>query len=159
MISVTCTSLEDSNRLGFLIGEQLQTGDIICLSGPLGVGKTTIAKAIARGAGILEEEYVTSPTYTIVNEYQGRKTLYHMDLYRLDSDLDVLELGLDEYFYYSGITMIEWFERAEKVIPDHRIILKIEMVGAQQRRFELTGSALLETHIKDSLRATGIAVH
>ncbi len=106
------------DRLAVLLGSLCRAGDIVCLEGELGAGKTTLTQALARGAGIDDQEYVSSPTFAYMNEYKGIIPLYHMDFYRLESSDDVLELGLDEYFYRSGITVIEWPERATEAIPE-----------------------------------------
>ncbi|MEJ2057385.1 MAG: tRNA (adenosine(37)-N6)-threonylcarbamoyltransferase complex ATPase subunit type 1 TsaE [Desulfofustis sp.] len=106
---LTCTldSLAATARFGLILGSECKPGDIICLGGELGAGKTTLAQALALGIGIDKAERVNSPTFALVHEYQGEVIIYHMDFYRLGSDDDVVELGLDEYFYTDGIAMIE----------------------------------------------------
>ena len=97
---------------------------------------------------------MTSPSYTLVNVYQGSPPIYHMDWYRLESASDVLALGLDEYLYHSAITLIEWYERAETLIPDTRIVVKIEVLAGEQRRLRIYADrafeALISARLKDS---------
>ncbi len=129
-------------RLGTILGSLCIAGDIICLAGELGAGKTTLTQAIARGAGVDEREYVSSPTFSYMHEYKGVIPFYHMDFYRLVSGEDVLELGLDEYFYQAGITVIEWPERAIEVIPRTHLLLQIEIIDQQQRKITMSSPDL-----------------
>ncbi len=136
---LTHPSLE---RLGTSIGSLCLAGDIICLAGELGAGKTTLTQAIARGAGVDEREYVSSPTFAYMHEYKGVIPFYHMDFYRLGSGDDVLELGLDEFFYQAGITVIEWPERALEVIPKTHLLLQIEIIDLLQRKITMSSQDL-----------------
>jgi len=134
---VHVSTLTQTRELGEMIGAACLPGDVICLGGELGTGKTTLAQAIAYGAGVSENEYVTSPTFAIMHEYLGRIPVYHMDLYRLGSSDDVLELGLEEYMHRNGLTVIEWFDRAEEVIPDSRLTISLSHAGENGRRLAL----------------------
>ena len=131
-------SANDAITLGEKIGKHLKVGDIVFLFGDLGAGKTTLAQAIAKGAGVDENEYVCSPTFAFMHEYKGIIPIYHMDFYRLESSDDVLALGLDEYFYVAGITLIEWYERAEDVLPQERLLLKLEITDQNSRKIQLS---------------------
>ena len=122
---VELTRLIDTEKLGNILGVTCIPGDILCLNGDLGAGKTTLTQAIARGLKIPSEQYVTSPSYAIMHDYKGTIPLYHMDFYRLHSSDDVIELGFEEYFYLDGITVIEWSERAFDILPVARISLEI----------------------------------
>ncbi|MDL1969609.1 MAG: tRNA (adenosine(37)-N6)-threonylcarbamoyltransferase complex ATPase subunit type 1 TsaE [Candidatus Desulfofervidaceae bacterium] len=104
-------SAEDTLRVGEIIGKKAQAGDVILLSGDLGTGKTWLTKGIAKGLEVPPEYPVTSPTFTFVHEYPGRLFLYHLDLYRLEEDVDWSVLGLEEYLFNEGVTVIEWAER------------------------------------------------
>lgn len=136
-MNIHSLSLEHTEELGNFIGGICQAGDIICLGGDLGAGKTTLTQAIARGAGVAVNEYVTSPTFAFMHEYLGRFPIYHMDFYRLDSSDDVIELGLDEYFYAKGLSLIEWFERADDLIPDSRLTIHLSFIDETSRKVEL----------------------
>ncbi|NLC17931.1 MAG: tRNA (adenosine(37)-N6)-threonylcarbamoyltransferase complex ATPase subunit type 1 TsaE [Clostridiales bacterium] len=117
-------SREDTFRLGVSLGEKAKKGEIYCLSGDLGVGKTVFTQGFAKGLGI--EEAVSSPTFTIVQQYQGRLPLYHFDVYRI-SDIDEMEeIGYEEYFYGEGVCLIEWAELIEELLPDDRIWIRIK---------------------------------
>jgi tRNA threonylcarbamoyladenosine biosynthesis protein TsaE len=121
-------------QFGNSLGSVCEPGDIICLGGDLGAGKTTLAQHIAGGIGVDSQEYITSPTFAIVHEYHGRLPLYHMDFYRLSSSIEVIELGLDEYFYQSGLTVIEWYEKALDILPGDYLQIDLEMVAQNRRK-------------------------
>lgn len=103
----------------------------------MGSGKTTFVKGIAQGLDIIED--ITSPTYTIISEYYGNKTLYHMDLYRIDSTEEFELLGTDEIIYGEGITVIEWSEKISDRLPDNTIIITISIVPEKKRKLNIVG--------------------
>ena len=102
-------TIEETIRFGKMLGSLLQAGDILALQGTLAAGKTQLTKGIAQGLGITEP--VTSPTFTIVSEYYGRLPLYHIDVYRLGSPEEFLDLGVEEMLYGQGVCVIEWSEK------------------------------------------------
>ena len=108
-------------RLGFL----LVAGDVLCLTGELGAGKTVFAKGVGRGLGV--RDVVTSPTFTLINEYQGRLPFYHIDAYRLTGEADMAGLGYEEYFYGSGVTLVEWAGRVAAALPEDRLDITFEV--------------------------------
>lgn len=128
-IKIDLRSLAATVDLGIRLGELALPGDMICLDGELGAGKTTLTQAIAKGLGVPDQYYVTSPSFAIIHEYPGRIPLYHMDFYRLPGCSEIIELGLEEYFYLSGLTVIEWSLRGEEVLPDNRLRLWLENPG------------------------------
>lgn len=132
-MKIHLASLEETRTFGKRIGTMCRAGDVICLGGDLGAGKTTLAQAIASGAGVAADEYVTSPTFAIMHEYPGRFPLYHMDFYRLGSSSDVIELGLDEYFESDGLTLIEWPDRASDIIPSSRLAIHLSYIDETSR--------------------------
>lgn len=121
---ISLNNLEETEKFGLFLGENLRPGDVVCLNGDLGVGKTTLTKSIAKGLGI--DDYVTSPTFTIVNEYYGKTDLYHIDTYRLDDMVDVDYLGFDEYFYSDGVTIVEWAEKIRDALPEEYMEINIK---------------------------------
>lgn len=136
-VSLTLKSLSETEAFGELLGQNVRAGDIICLDGDLGAGKTTLTQAIARGMQVPEHCYVTSPSFAIMHEYPGRLPLYHMDFYRLEDAGEVEDLGFDEYFYGSGVTVIEWSNRAIEILPDERLCLYIEIKDVDQRNVSI----------------------
>lgn len=107
---------QETNKSGNEIGQKLQKGDVVCLTGDLGAGKTTLSKAIAKGLGV--EEIVTSPTYTIVQEYEGNLPLYHFDVYRIEDINDMYEIGFEEYLFGEGVCLIEWADKISEILPE-----------------------------------------
>ena len=123
-----------TRKFGIALGRAALPGDVICLDGDLGAGKTTLAQAIGIGLEVPEQSYITSPTFAILHEYQGRIPLYHMDFYRLTSGEEVEDLGFDEYFYSHGLTVIEWPKIASDLVPDSRLYLTLSIIDEQRRQ-------------------------
>lgn len=130
----------DTETLGRLLGQSAGPGDVFCLDGDLGAGKTTLTQAIARGAGVPASCYVTSPSFAILHEYAGRLPIYHMDFYRLHDADDALDLGFDEYFYLAGLTVIEWSKRAEAILPQERLSLELQLHDDMRRTVTITAT-------------------
>lgn len=135
------SSPEESFRLGKSIGERCREGDIICFDGTLGAGKTTFAQAIARGAGIAADEYVCSPTFGLMHEYSGRLVIYHMDFYRIASVQEIIDAGLEDYFYSQGLTLIEWYQHGAEIIPDHYLKIQLTITTPTSRRVALSSAS------------------
>ena len=129
-------SAEQTIELGTRIGEKLRPGDILAMRGTLGAGKTTFTKGLARGLGITDE--VTSPTFTLISEYQGRLPLYHMDTYRLEGPDDFLDLGVEELLNGQGVCVIEWSEKIQEIMPADHIVITLESVGNNGRLVTVT---------------------
>ncbi len=117
-------SEEETIALGKKIGSKLQKGDVVALQGTLGAGKTTITKGIALALGI--EDTITSPTFCLISEYEGKMPLYHMDVYRLEGGEDFINLGVDDMLYGRGVCLIEWSEKIMEELPKKTIILRLE---------------------------------
>ncbi|MDD3925079.1 MAG: tRNA (adenosine(37)-N6)-threonylcarbamoyltransferase complex ATPase subunit type 1 TsaE [bacterium] len=113
---------EATLRLGWVIGELVESGDNIALIGQLGGGKTVLARGVAAGLGI--EGRIVSPTFTLIREYRGRLPLYHFDLYRLEDIREVEDLGCEEYFYGQGVSLVEWADRAISCLPEERLEIR-----------------------------------
>ncbi len=113
--SFVSKSPKDTLEFGIRLGRLLKPGDIVCLEGQLGAGKTVLTRGIARALGI--EDNVSSPTYTLINEYAGSMPLYHFDLYRLEDGEELLYIGGEDLLYGQGISVIEWASRAEDLLP------------------------------------------
>ena len=138
MLNIEIKGLEESKDFGYKLGSLLKSGDILCLNGELGAGKTTLTKSI--GLGLEVEDYITSPTFALINEYEGRVPVYHFDVYRLERVEDSFDLGFDEYFFGNGVCIIEWGERIEKILPEERISLNIEKTSEDGRIINITAS-------------------
>lgn len=147
-IQLTLKHISDTEALGRLLGLAAVPGDVICLDGDLGAGKTTLSQAIARGLDVSENCYVTSPSFAILHEYEGRMPMYHMDFYRLHDAVEVLDLGFDEYFYLSGLTVIEWSRRAETVLPKERLALELTLNDDMSRTVVITATAAFEDRLQ-----------
>ena len=131
---------EATVRLGQSIGARLQPGAVVSLIGELGSGKTTLVKGIARSLGV--EEEVTSPSFTIMSVYQGRTVLYHVDLYRIN-DADELDyLGLEDVLAGRGVCVIEWGEKAEEILPEARVEVRLRMLANGAREIKVRGAGL-----------------
>lgn len=128
-------SVGETLALGRAIGRSATPGEIVCLTGDLGAGKTHLTQGVGAGLGLPEGSVVSSPTFTLVSEhYGGRLPLYHFDFYRLSDPMELLDLGVDEYFEGNGICIIEWAERAGIVLPPERLSLRIEFgTGPEER--------------------------
>lgn len=139
MIICRNSSPAETTALGEELGRLLKGGEVICLTGDLGAGKTHFAKGVARGLGIIET--VTSPTFTLINEYSGRLPLYHVDAYRLGDPDEAYDLGLEEYIYGDGVTLLEWPDRVAELLPEDRLVIEITRVdgaGESVREIALT---------------------
>ncbi|MBU0502413.1 MAG: tRNA (adenosine(37)-N6)-threonylcarbamoyltransferase complex ATPase subunit type 1 TsaE [bacterium] len=123
---------EETKKLGRKIGQKLKPNDVVCLTGELGAGKTTLIQGIAAGLGI--RDYVTSPTFIIINEYQGRLPFFHFDLYRLNDVAEIEDLGVEEYFTRGGVCVIEWAEKLGALKPKNCQEIKIEIVSDNERK-------------------------
>lgn len=128
---------EQTVRLGVRLGERLAPGDVVCLSGELGSGKTTFAAGLGRGWGALEP--VTSPTFVLVNEYHRAdgQRLWHLDCYRLRSGAEALAFGFEDLLDAGGVVMIEWPEHILEVLPPERLNLTLRWVDAEKRGFRM----------------------
>ena len=131
-------SPEETFALGCKLGAVLKEGTVLFLTGELGSGKTAFVQGLARGLGVPETYYVTSPTYTLVNEYPGRLTLYHMDLYRIADESEIFDLGLEEMIEGGGTVVVEWPERLPAGFVEPALRLHIEVLPDDSRNFILT---------------------
>lgn len=121
---VETNSAEETFALGYEMGQRASRGDVVCLEGDLGAGKTVFAQGYAKGLGI--QEPINSPTFTIVQIYEGgRLPLYHFDVYRLNSVEEIYDVGFEEYFFGNGVCLIEWASIVYQVIPQSATIVKI----------------------------------
>ncbi|MBM3246215.1 MAG: tRNA (adenosine(37)-N6)-threonylcarbamoyltransferase complex ATPase subunit type 1 TsaE [Candidatus Omnitrophica bacterium] len=130
-------SVNDTLKIGRRIAKKLQKGDIICLFGEFGSGKTVFTKGIASGLGI-KKAAVISPSFVLIRQYPGRKlTLHHLDLYRLKTPKDILTLGYQEYLYDEAATVIEWADKLGGFLPDEYLGITLKIKGQRERRIKI----------------------
>ena len=146
-------SEDETVSWGRILGGLLKAGDIVGLIGDLGAGKTYFVKGVADGLGIPEDQYVASPTFTLINEYKGSVTLYHFDLYRIQHEKEIEGLGYKEYLFGNGLVIIEWAEKMLRFLPEEHLLIEIVRVNDKTRKFIFTGrgrwySEILE-HIEE----------
>ena len=130
---------EETSKLGQKLGSVLREGDVIALVGQLGSGKTWFTKGVGLGLGVCSDTIITSPSFSLVNEYEGRCPFFHMDGYRLDGLSDFLSAGLDEYLYQDGVVAMEWADRWPEILPDWNVKVEIEIVDERSRKITLSG--------------------
>lgn len=135
MLIITTKGSEQTKLWGEKLGRCLEKGDIVCLIGGLGVGKTVFGQGIAKGLEVENEnEYVTSPTFLMMREYrQARLPLFHFDLYRVESMTELYDLGYEEYLFGDGVTIIEWAEKMEELLPSEYLRVEISWINQNSR--------------------------
>jgi|GEM_PF-184826 len=148
--AVTAHSPEETGRVGEILGTYAEPGTVCALRGEMGAGKTCLVQGIARGMVVPEETAVTSPTFTLINEYPTHRgvMLYHFDLYRLGDVEELFDLGYEEYWYSDGISAVEWPEIAEAFLPERRIDVYLTVVGDSARSIwvEIKGEGITDLH-------------
>lgn len=138
-IVVQSGSAEETFRLGALLGKAAAGGEVIGLSGPLGVGKTQFVKGLAEGLEVADR-YVSSPTFILVHPYEGRLPLYHIDLYRLEKGGDIEGIGLEEYLDGNGVAAIEWIDYRPDLLPSARLLIALRHGDGDRREIALTAT-------------------
>lgn len=150
-ISIRAKNLSHTVAFGKKLGAAMKAGDVISLCGELGAGKTTLVKAIATGLGIPDNIVVCSPSYTLVNEYEGKIPLFHFDFYRLEGAADIGDLGFEEYFEGNGLSIIEWAEIAPHLLPPNHLKISIEIISEDEREIEVKSQSLEYERIIEKL--------
>jgi len=135
MRNIISKSPEQTQRLGEELGRLAQPGDLFLLVGGLGAGKTCLTQGIAWGLGV--EGYATSPSFVVINQYRGRLPLYHIDLYRIDTTEEVIELGLEDYLYGGGVCVVEWAEKALAMLPAEHLLIEMSFLSDTSRSLSL----------------------
>jgi len=137
-VSLDSKGPDETQAIGRVLGENACPGDVFLLVGDLGAGKTCLTQGILFGLG--SDDFARSPTFVLVAQYPGLLTLYHMDLYRLDSFEEVLDLGLDEYIFGDGVSVVEWADKAAEAFPESHMLIEIEQTGEDNRRLKFTAN-------------------
>ncbi len=138
-VEIISKSERQTRELARSIGEKLGAGDVLALSGELGSGKTCFTGGLARGLGVDKKYQITSPTFTLINEYPARCTLYHFDVYRIKNYSEFEGLGYEEYFCGAGVTVIEWAEKIAKLLPANTLFIHFEYCDEQTRKIVIEG--------------------
>jgi len=132
-------SASETIRIGRSMGSRLLPGDVVALVGELGAGKTQFIKGLAAGVGIGNPTYISSPSFTLINEYPGRVPFYHIDLFRLEREKEAQELGLEDYFQGEGIAAIEWADKIPSLLPKEMLLIHIAYTGKNTRSLKIIG--------------------
>ncbi len=136
--TITSTSVEDTLAIGSRIGSAAQPNDVIALTGPLGAGKTHLAKGMAAGLQVSDTRVVNSPTFVLVNEYAGRLHMYHVDAYRLTGPVELAALGFEEMCDAGGLVVVEWADKIQDLLPADSLSIELAATGENSRRLRLT---------------------
>lgn len=142
---------QETIKLGQRLGALLTDGDVVALVGELGSGKTWFTKGLALGLGVSPDMIITSPSFALVNEYEGRCTFYHMDFYRLESLSEVISSGLEEYLYKGDVVVLEWADRWPEILPERRIKVEFFIMDDHSRKITLSGFHPIATEIIEKL--------
>lgn len=130
---ITIDSLDELDSVAEAVLESLDGRTVVAFDAPMGAGKTTLISRIAAQLGA--EDDVTSPTFAIVNQYEGERTIYHFDMYRIERPEEALDFGCEEYLASGELCLVEWPEKIEALLPDDTMVVKIEILGDEERRF------------------------
>ena len=132
---IITSSPEETKKLGESLAQDFSPGLVIALFGPLGSGKTCLAQGICSGLGV--KDFVVSPSFVLINEYEGKYKVYHIDLFRLEKLSEIINLGYEEYFYGDGICIIEWAEKAVELLPDKRMEIHLKILSEKKREIRI----------------------
>jgi tRNA threonylcarbamoyladenosine biosynthesis protein TsaE len=147
-LTLVTESDQETVELGFRVGTLLEGGDVVALIGELGSGKTWFTKGIARGLGIGAETIVTSPSFALVNEYAGRTTLFHIDVYRLNNLSELLSAGIEEYLQSGGVAVLEWADKWPEILPEDTLKVELTIINDRSRRITISGPGRASTIIE-----------
>jgi len=157
-VVVKTKSSVETIRIGKSIGIRLLPGDVVALVGELGAGKTQFIKGMATGVGVGKPTYISSPSFTLINEYPGRIPFYHIDLFRLEWEKEAEELGLEDYFQGEGITAIEWADKIPALLPKEMLLIHIADTGKNTRSIEFIGKGKRYLNLIDQIRSSDLGV-
>ena len=146
-IHIKTNSTDETRNLGQKIGTLINHPLVIALIGDLGAGKTAFVQGLARGLDVPEEYYITSPTFTLINEYPGRLGLLHVDLYRLDSIADLEDIGLDERLYDQAVIAIEWADKLSDSLPERHLSVNMDIIDESCRNLSLEATGHHEVNL------------
>ena len=145
---ITTHSVDETRKLGETIGAVVTAGTVLALYGDLGSGKTSFVQGLGRGLGVPDDYYITSPSYTLINEYPGRYLLFHIDLYRIANPVDIEDIGLYEILEEDGVVAIEWAERIRGTLPPEGITIRFNMISDDTRNICVTAYGLQAANVQ-----------
>ncbi|MDP8258040.1 MAG: tRNA (adenosine(37)-N6)-threonylcarbamoyltransferase complex ATPase subunit type 1 TsaE [Candidatus Aadella gelida] len=148
---IITNSPEETVELGNEIAKKLAKGDLVALCGDLGAGKTMFVKGLAKGLGVEDYLHVNSPSFVILKEYSGRMRLYHFDVYRLQEESFAQTLDYRQYFYGNGITVVEWANKIEELLPDEYVRIEAEHIGPEKRKFTIKKCGVSDVNENSSI--------
>ncbi|MDO5725817.1 MAG: tRNA (adenosine(37)-N6)-threonylcarbamoyltransferase complex ATPase subunit type 1 TsaE [Tissierellia bacterium] len=148
-MNIYINNLNEFNKFGKTLASLLKPGDTLCLNGNLGAGKTTLTQAIGKARGI--KDYITSPTFNLINQYGDGPDIYHIDSYRLENVDEIDDLGFDDYFYSNAICIVEWADRIELFLPKDRLEIDIFPDG-EKRRLNIKAKGKRANQILEELK-------
>ena len=151
-IQITSRSIHETQKLGQKIGTLIKHPLVIALAGDLGSGKTALVQGLASGLEVPSEYYITSPTFTLINEYPGRYPLVHVDLYRLENINDFEDIGLDDLMYDQAVIAIEWADKLSDGLPAKHLAITMEIIDTDCRKLSLVASGHNEVNLIIALK-------
>ena len=155
-VEIISVSSQNTTEIGQSVGEKLHQGDVLALSGELGSGKTCFTGGLARGLGVEEKYRITSPTFTLINEYPARYKLYHFDVYRIQGYPELDDLGCEEYLGIEGVVVIEWAEKIAKILPAKTIFITFEYVDENKRKMIIEAPAGRLRELVKDIKTEGV---
>jgi tRNA threonylcarbamoyladenosine biosynthesis protein TsaE len=138
-VVVLTQSVTETLQLGKRMGRLLRSGEVVALTGELGSGKTHFIKGLAAGLGVERPDYITSPSFTLIHEYTGRIPFYHIDLFRLATEEEIEDLGLEEYLGRKGVAAVEWADRISTLLPKELLWINMRYLGPSIRSIQIVG--------------------
>jgi tRNA threonylcarbamoyladenosine biosynthesis protein TsaE len=155
-IQITTHSVAETQRLGHILGATLKQPIILALNGDLGSGKTAFAQGLAKGLDVSEKYYITSPTFTLINEYPGRHPFFHVDLYRVEYISELEEIGLDEVLYQDAVVAIEWADKLPEGRLAHHLVFQFKIISDKSRQIDIFAYGHAESNL---LKAVEKRIH
>ena len=152
VVELVSHSPEQTQALGRTLGEKARPGDVFLLVGGLGSGKTCLTQGVLWGLG--SDEFARSPTFVLVSQYEARHMLYHMDLYRLETFEEVVDLGLDEMLFGDGVSVVEWADKGAGAFPDDHLVIRLEYVDEETRNISLHPSGSRYEQLVQAVKPT-----
>lgn len=131
--------VDETIRFGEILGSLLAPGDVVALIGELGAGKTTLVKGVARGLGVEDKHAVRSPTFSLLNKYEGHVPVYHFDAYRLEDTREMIDIGSDEILFGNGVSIIEWADKVPGCLPEEYLRIILVPISENERNIEIHG--------------------